>query len=514
MLLFRRLVTILFVSLCVWVQTTELYAQEQRVTAISTITVDGQNVPSTQWEQLILDTNSILNVTFLCREGVDVAKGVRFQVELDNGVGHEVKTQFENYKTYIGLPAGHHFLVVKAESSDSNWSAVPASLNFNVDASKAAEFRKVLRSLSQTPESEAWYRSPYVVYALIGLLVGASVLIVLLWLSRNAAHMQAAQIAQQMSKNPTPATNSVVVKDKKVEDFPAYQKILAEVERFKKDNAKLNKKVLDLSKKTEELNDQNMDLAGQVDRATNVKRELEDLQRQKDDLFAIIIHDIKNPASLVKNLVDLLRSYDLNSSDTQEVMEDIIETTTKIVSLSQELSRVMAMDQADIQLDMENMSPGVLIESVCRRNASSADKKGIAIKHNIPPNLPNCEIDPQKIEEVLDNLVSNAIKFSLPGTTITVRAVPTDDYLRLDVEDQGLGMSKEDTKRAFQRGMKLSARPTGDEPSSGLGLWIVKRLVEAHNGKVTVKSDIGMGTTFSVFLPYSVPSAHSSSSIH
>jgi signal transduction histidine kinase len=111
-------------------------------------------------------------------------------------------------------------------------------------------------------------------------------------------------------------------------------------------------------------------------------------------------------------------------------------------------------------------------------------------------------VDNAKIEEVVDNLVSNAIKFSLPGTTVKVRVVAEPDFFRIEVEDQGIGMSKEDMQNAFQRGMRLSARPTADEPSSGLGLWIVKRLVEAHEGTVTIRSDVGVGTTFTVLLPY------------
>ena len=212
---------------------------------------------------------------------------------------------------------------------------------------------------------------------------------------------------------------------------------------------------------------------------------------------------LKNPASLVKNLVDLLRGYDLNSGETQEVMQDIVETTTKIVSLSQELSRVMAMENVELQIEkQQDLDVGSLIESLCRRNRSAADKKDISISFKMPAGMKPCEFDPQKIEEVLDNLVSNAIKFSLPGTEIQVRIIPSDDFYTIEIQDHGLGMSTEDMSRAFQRGVKLSALPTAGESSSGLGLWIVKRLVEAHQGDVWIKSELGKGSTFGVVLPY------------
>jgi len=246
-------------------------------------------------------------------------------------------------------------------------------------------------------------------------------------------------------------------------------------------------------------------LEEQVRRLMAVKKELEELQQQKDDLFAIIIHDIKNPASLIKGLVDLLRNYDLNSQETQEVMTDIVETTAKIVALSQEVSRVMAMDNVQLHIEPQKNDITEIIESVCRRNASVAESKNIKIFTDIPDNVPPAEFDPQKIEEVLDNLISNAIKFSMNGAYVHVRIVPNSESFTVEVEDKGLGLSEEDVRKAFQRGMKLSARPTAGEPSSGLGLWIVKRLIEAHHGSVWVKSTLGKGSTFGIVLPYDQP---------
>jgi signal transduction histidine kinase len=258
----------------------------------------------------------------------------------------------------------------------------------------------------------------------------------------------------------------------------------------------------EMAGKTTDLDAQNKGLEDQINRLSKVKLELEDLQKQKDDVFAMIIHDIKNPASLIKNLVDLLRGYDLNADETQEVMLDIVETTTKIVSLSQEFSRVMAMENVELQIDIMEADIRSIIEDVCRRNSSAAEKKGITIDHLVPDNCPSCAFDHNKMEEILDNLVSNAIKFSMSGTSVHVRVVPSKDTMTIEVHDSGLGMSEDDIKKAFRKGMKLSARPTAGENSSGLGLWIVKRLVEAHNGSVWVKSELNKGSIFGVVIPY------------
>jgi signal transduction histidine kinase len=101
----------------------------------------------------------------------------------------------------------------------------------------------------------------------------------------------------------------------------------------------------------------------------------------------------------------------------------------------------------------------------------------------------------------LDNLISNAIIFSHEKGQIRIRAFKQDSSIVVEVTDNGLGLSEEDIKEAFQRGAKLSAKPTQGESSSGLGLWIVKKLMEAHNGRVWVKSTLGKGSTFSITLP-------------
>jgi len=135
-----------------------------------------------------------------------------------------------------------------------------------------------------------------------------------------------------------------------------------------------------------------------------------------------------------------------------------------------------------------------------------ADRKSIALLQEVEPDLPLIIADPQRLEEVLDNLVSNGIKYSQPGATVVVRAYARDDKLYIEVEDNGLGMSEEDVRQAFQRGVRLGSKPTGGEPSSGLGLWIVKRLVEAHHGHVRIRSALGKGTTVYVELPLEQPS--------
>ncbi|MEJ5245706.1 MAG: ATP-binding protein [Bacteroidota bacterium] len=280
-----------------------------------------------------------------------------------------------------------------------------------------------------------------------------------------------------------------------------YNKIMSENSNLRAEISALRGQIDALQARSNDMRKQNKELQEKLNHLSNSKAELENLQQQKDELFALIIHDIKNPAALIKSLVDLLRSYDLSAVEKQEIIEDIAETTARIVSLSQEVTKILALETTKLELNIEATPIADLVEDVVNRNFVSAKSKNIEMTFDIAKNLPEIEIDAQKIDEVLDNLVSNAIKFTQKGGKVHVRSYLEDNKVIVEVNDNGLGLTEDDIKRAFQRGNKLSAQPTGGETSTGLGLWIVKKLVDAHNGRVWVKSTLGKGSSFTFSLP-------------
>ena len=284
--------------------------------------------------------------------------------------------------------------------------------------------------------------------------------------------------------------------------------ILAENARLKAEIAALRGQIGNLQSRGEELYRQNKVLEENIVRINDKRRDLEELHAQKDELFAMVIHDIKNPAAVVKGLVEVLNSYDLNAAEQQDVMNDLMETSKKIISLSQEVCKVMALESGQIRLNYEPADITEIVADVCRRNEGVAKGKSIGIFTDYAPGLPAIDLDVQRIEEVIDNLVSNAVKFSNNGSSIRVRVKREGESVTVEVSDNGLGMTEEDIKRAFNRGMKLSARPTAGESSSGLGLWIVKRLVEDHKGRVWVRSALGRGSTFAFQIPIAKPEAN------
>ncbi|ROL56167.1 sensor histidine kinase [Bacteroidetes/Chlorobi group bacterium MS-B_bin-24] len=204
---------------------------------------------------------------------------------------------------------------------------------------------------------------------------------------------------------------------------------------------------------------------------------------------------------MIKNLVELLRSYDLTATEQQEIIDDILVTSNRIVALSQEVSRILALESSLMSLNLEEGNINDVIREVVKANSPNAKNKNINVFVDLDEKIEVFKFDRYKVYEVLDNLVSNAIKFTQKGGEVRVESSVEGDKVVIKVIDNGLGLSDEDVSRAFQRGARLSAKPTADEPTSGLGLWIVKRLVEAMKGKVWVKSVLGKGSTFAFSLP-------------
>ena len=156
-----------------------------------------------------------------------------------------------------------------------------------------------------------------------------------------------------------------------------------------------------------------------------------------------------------------------------------------------------------VELRLQSVDLGALVQGVVNTNSALAKNKEQALYLEIAN---DCTVyaDPRRLTEIVDNLINNAIKYSPFGKNIYVQIKVAGDYAILEVKDEGPGLTRDDMKNLYRRFTSLSSRPTGGENSTGLGLSIVKNLVNAHHGKITAKSDgPGKGTTFTVELPLS-----------
>ncbi len=288
-------------------------------------------------------------------------------------------------------------------------------------------------------------------------------------------------------------------------------KLLESINRLEVENNELKEKINSqlqknesLLKHNEELSAINRELTVQKERLYARKKHLEQLQLRRDELFAMAIHDLKNPAGALKGYVDILRSYDLNAEEQQSIMENLLKLSTRIIEISQSVSTILAEAEntGGVQCKLTFLKP--IIDEVCDQNRAYAESKKVTIINNASSSVPPIPLDELKIEKAIENLLSNAIKFAREGTVVVVNSSFDKTNAIIEISDTGVGMTVDDIARAFGRGAKLSAQPTGNETSSGLGLWIVKNIIEAHGGRVLLDSTPGVGTKFTIQLPFQI----------
>lgn len=172
-----------------------------------------------------------------------------------------------------------------------------------------------------------------------------------------------------------------------------------------------------------------------------------------------------------------------------------------MLQLVEDMLHLSKMEAGKIELRTRRLDPTELVTRHAAVNRPIAARKNITIDLDIEPDLPVIEADPHKIEQVLENLISNAIKFSPPQTVVKVTLGRDGPRLKIAVADQGPGIPESERGKLFLPFSRTSVRPTAGEQSSGLGLAIAHKIVEAHQGRIWLESEIGKGSTFLVTLP-------------
>lgn len=264
---------------------------------------------------------------------------------------------------------------------------------------------------------------------------------------------------------------------------------------------KLQKSISHLSIRANELEEINADL----EKAKRILEEklnnIDELHRRKAELFAMYIHDVKNPASAIKSFINLIETYDLSLQEQREIMSTILSAADRIIRLSNVISRSIFHESNGFNVEFKLGSINSAINHCFKNNVAKAKLKNQDLKIKIDHSIPEFWMDMDKIIEAIDNLIDNAIKYSPENKSIEVLCYMDGNSVSVEVADEGPGLSSEDVKRAFQKGVKLSAKPTGDEVSTGLGLWVVKMIIESHGGHTWVKSGVGQGSRFGFKIP-------------
>jgi len=226
---------------------------------------------------------------------------------------------------------------------------------------------------------------------------------------------------------------------------------------------------------------------------------LKSLNDQKNEFLGIAAHDLRNPIGVIQGFSELLEE---NIDDEfKDYTGMITKMSSKMLTLLDDLLDISKIEAGKLDLKKEETDYNAFIAQNIRMNELLAKSKGIKIVSDLEVHELIVSIDEEKINQVLNNLIGNAIKYSYPGSTITVKVFKEINQFVTQVIDNGQGIPEKEIDGLFYPFKQTSVKPTSGEASHGLGLAIVKKIIEGHNGHVGVTSEFGKGSVFSFILP-------------
>lgn len=243
-------------------------------------------------------------------------------------------------------------------------------------------------------------------------------------------------------------------------------------------------------------------LAAQKEQIARTNAELVRVNELKSTFLGIATHDLRGPIGNIRMIVDLLQDSEISLSDEERrtLLSDIGAQSTHMLSLLNDLLDVTRIEAGKLELRFETFPLKPFLTQIVQHHAMMATPKGTRMMLQ-PVGEGYAKGDPVRLRQVIDNIISNAIKYSPPGSTVLVGVEAVQHGWRIFVQDEGPGITEDDRPKLFKDFAKLSAKPTGGERSVGLGLAIAHRIVKAHGGTIGVDSEVGRGAKFWFTLP-------------
>jgi two-component system, OmpR family, phosphate regulon sensor histidine kinase PhoR len=230
--------------------------------------------------------------------------------------------------------------------------------------------------------------------------------------------------------------------------------------------------------------------------------ELRKLERVRRDFVANVSHEFRTPLTAIQGFAEtLLGGAAEDAKNRRRFLEIILEHARRLGRLTDDLLMLSTMDAERLELKISRLPVAPLVESCVETSRPRGAEKNLRISVNLPGRLPDIAGDRQRIAEVLQNLLDNAIQYTPAGGQIVVSAEAKDSEVIFEVSDTGIGIPQADQPRIFERFYRVDVARSREVGGTGLGLSIAKHLVEAHGGKIWVKSEVGSGSQFYFSVP-------------
>ena len=254
----------------------------------------------------------------------------------------------------------------------------------------------------------------------------------------------------------------------------------------------------------------NGDPIGTVTILRDITRERE-IDQMKTEVVSMVAHELRSPLTSIAGFSELLQDSSISSEQQHDFAKIILTEANRLGELINKFLDISRIESGKNQLNKIQTTVFEVVFNVLGGNIHIAERKQIEVEMDFPDDLPSIRVDSGLIGEVILNLFSNAVKYSPAGTKVTIRAWQADSRLAIQIADQGYGIPKKDVAKIFDKFYRVND-PEREEDviGSGLGLALVREIVEAHNGTIDVISEPGKGSEFTVWLPLSEKDASKS----
>lgn len=236
---------------------------------------------------------------------------------------------------------------------------------------------------------------------------------------------------------------------------------------------------------------------------TEANVRLTGLDESKSEFVSVVAHQLRTPLTGIRWTFNALldREFGDLNIEQQKVVEDGLKSSIRMIDLINDLLNVARIEEGKFGLHLKRQSFAKLMDDVVGRIRRAAEEKGITLLLDIASNLPLVEIDEEKIALALENVLDNAIKYTAPGGKVMVNASAVQEAIKIVIADTGIGIPKSQMERLFSKFFRADNALRFQTSGSGLGLYVVKNIVQGHGGSVSMTSGEQQGTTVTILLP-------------